>query len=70
MAYAVERAEALGIQAVFACTTAERVAAFFLRQGFREVASEDIPPSKWKGYDAARRVRVRCFRLEIATSSV
>jgi len=70
VAYAVERAEALGIKAVFACTTAERAAAFFLRLGFREAASEDIPPSKWKGYAAARRARVRCFRLEIAASPV
>jgi N-acetylglutamate synthase-like GNAT family acetyltransferase len=70
VAYAVERAGALGLGAVFACTTAERVAAFFLRQGFREVPQEDVPPSKWKGYDAARRTRVRCFRREIAAPPV
>lgn len=65
VAYAIERAAALGLGAVFACTTAERVASFFLRQGFREVEQGDVPPSKWKGYDGARRARVRCFRREI-----
>ncbi len=66
VAYAVERASALGLTAVFACTTEERVASFFLRQGFREAGQGEVPPSKWKGYDGARRTRVRCFRRELA----
>jgi N-acetylglutamate synthase-like GNAT family acetyltransferase len=65
VAYAVERAEALGLRAVFGCTTSERVAAFFLRQGFRDVPQEDVSAAKWRGYDAARRARVRCFRREL-----
>jgi amino-acid N-acetyltransferase len=65
VAYAVERAEATRLLAVFACTTEDRVAAFFLRNGFREVAQEDVPASKWKGYEAARRARVRCLRREL-----
>ncbi len=66
VAYASERAAALGLCTVFACTTSDRVAAFFLRNGFEEVAQEGVPASKWKGYDAARRSRVRCLRREIA----
>jgi len=66
VAHAVERAEAQGLVAVFGCSTLERVAAFFQRQGFREVAQEEVPVSKWKGYEPARRARVRCFRREIA----
>jgi len=66
VAHAVERAEVLGLAAVFGCTTMERVGAFFLRQGFREVTQDDVPASKWKGYEAARRARVRCFRRETA----
>lgn len=69
VAYALERAAVLGLTAVFACTTAERVAAFFLRQGFREVPQSEVPPAKWKGYDAGRRVRVRCLRCEIPASA-
>jgi N-acetylglutamate synthase-like GNAT family acetyltransferase len=66
VAHAVERAEAQGLVAVFGCTTLERVAAFFQRQGFREVTQDEVPVSKWKGYEPARRARVRCFRREIA----
>lgn len=65
VAHAVERAEALGLRAVFACTTMERVVAFFLRNGFREVPQEDVPASKWRGYEPARRAKVRCFRREL-----
>ena len=68
VAYAVERAEVQGLRAVFACTTMERVSAFFLRNGFREVTQEDVPSSKWRGYDAARRAKVRCFRRELTAS--
>lgn len=69
VAYACERAGALGLSAVFACTTSDRVAAFFLRNAFREVGQDDVPAAKWKGYDAARRARVRCLRREIAAPS-
>lgn len=65
VAHALERAKALGMVAVFACTTMERVGAFFSRQGFREVSREQVPASKWRGYDAERRARVRCFRHDL-----
>lgn len=63
--HAVESAETLGLGGVYACTTSERVAAFFLRNGFREVTQADVPAAKWRGYDAARRAAVRCFRREL-----
>jgi N-acetylglutamate synthase-like GNAT family acetyltransferase len=68
VAHAVERGQALGLAAVFACTTSERVAAFFLRQGFREVPQEELPASKLRCYDASRRARLRCFRKDLAAS--
>ncbi|MFP6665157.1 MAG: hypothetical protein VCC00_13195 [Deltaproteobacteria bacterium] len=54
-----------GIAFVFSVTTAERAAAFFLREKFVEVASESLPPAKWQGYDATRRARVRAFRYDL-----
>ena len=55
-----------GFGYVFACTTTERVAGFFQRNGFRRVAEEDVPPEKWRDYDPRRRPRVRCVRRELA----
>jgi amino-acid N-acetyltransferase len=69
VAAAVERAGTQGLRAVFACTTSERVGAFFERQGFHGVAQEDIPAARWEGYDAARRARVRCFQRELASDA-
>lgn len=68
VSFAVERAEEKGLRAVFACTTLEGVGAFFLRNGFREVPQEDVPASKWRGYEPERRARVRCFRRELRGS--
>jgi N-acetylglutamate synthase-like GNAT family acetyltransferase len=58
-------ARADGLAFVFSVTTAERAAAFFLREGFVEVASESLPSAKWQGYDGVRRARVRAFRYEL-----
>lgn len=63
--HALERAEASGFQFAFACTTAERVVAFFERQGFRRVGDGEIPAEKWRGYDPARRAAVRCLRRDL-----
>jgi amino-acid N-acetyltransferase len=49
-----------GHACVFACTTAERVAGFFERNGFRRVSPENVPAEKWRDYDPARRPRVLC----------
>jgi amino-acid N-acetyltransferase len=66
VAFALERARELGKRYVFACTTQERIAAFFTRNGFREVAQDEVPASKWADYDAERKARVRCFRFELS----
>jgi amino-acid N-acetyltransferase len=66
VAFSLARARSLGRRYVFACTTSERVGAFFVRHGFLAVPQDEVPASKWEGYDAARRARVRCFRHELA----
>lgn len=58
---ALEEGARRGIERVFACTTSERVAAFFERNGFERVASEALPREKWRGYDPARRERLLCL---------
>jgi amino-acid N-acetyltransferase len=63
--FAVERAAALGLRFVFACTTSERVVAFFEANGFRVVPADEIPAAKWQGYDPERRERVRCLRRDL-----
>jgi amino-acid N-acetyltransferase len=61
LGFACSWARELGLSWVYACTTSERVGAFFERNGFRGVAHQDIPAAKWRGYDAERRSRVRCY---------
>jgi N-acetylglutamate synthase-like GNAT family acetyltransferase len=63
--YGVAEARRLGLAYVFACTTSERVAQFFVRQSFREVAQDQLPDRRWLGYDPERRMQVRCFRMEL-----
>jgi amino-acid N-acetyltransferase len=52
---------------VYACTTSERVGAFFERHAFRPAAPDEVPAAKWRGYDLDRRTRVRCYRRDLAT---
>lgn len=59
--FAQERARSLRCRNVFACTTSDRVAAFFGRHGFTGVDAESLPDDKWVGYDAERRARVQCL---------
>jgi amino-acid N-acetyltransferase len=66
VAFALERARELGKRYVFACTTSERVGSFFARNGFREVGHDDLPAAKWADYDAERRAKVRCYRIDLA----
>jgi amino-acid N-acetyltransferase len=54
-----------GYSSVFACTTSERVAGFFERNGFRRVGPDDVPAEKWRDYDAERRERVQCLRRDL-----
>ncbi|MBF0186322.1 MAG: GNAT family N-acetyltransferase [Magnetococcales bacterium] len=43
------------LNGLFACTTHERVVAFFQREGFRIVSHDRIPQAKWTHYDEARK---------------
>jgi N-acetylglutamate synthase-like GNAT family acetyltransferase len=63
--YGIERARELGCRYVFACTTHERVAAFFERNAFRRARPDEVPEEKWRHYDPARRARVHCLRCDI-----
>lgn len=63
--HALARAEERDMSYVFACTTSERVANFFERQGFERVGPERVAPSKWHGYDRERRERVLCLRRDL-----
>ncbi len=62
VAFALERARALGHECVFACTTQPAVGAFFERNGLGEVSQDEIPASKWADYDPTRRAKVHCYR--------
>ncbi len=56
-----ERAAELGLRALFAVTVSAEAAAFFARRGFTEVAHDQVPPTKWVGYDAQRERQARTF---------
>ncbi len=65
VAFAVDLARVRKLEYAFACTTSSRVGGFFERNGFRAVPPDEVPASKWRGYDPERRARVSCFRLEL-----
>jgi amino-acid N-acetyltransferase len=65
VAFALTRARELGHDYVYACTTSQRVGAFFERNGFGEVGQDAVPAERWHGYDPARRQRVRCYRADL-----
>ncbi|HVS14767.1 MAG TPA: GNAT family N-acetyltransferase [Thermoanaerobaculia bacterium] len=65
VSFAVESARELGLEYVYACTTAERVGAWFQRFGFRPVDLAELPPEKWRGYDPQRRARLSCYRRDL-----
>lgn len=62
----VARAADEALAYVYACTTSDRAAAFFERNGFAEVPHDRVPAEKWSGYDPARRAQIRCFRRELS----
>lgn len=66
--WGVAEARRLGLSYVFACTTSERVAQFFMRLGFREVAQDRLPDRRWLGYDPERRMQVRCLRMDLGAA--
>jgi N-acetylglutamate synthase-like GNAT family acetyltransferase len=63
--FAVARAAELALRYVFACTTSEGVATFFLRQGFERVPAERVARAKWRGYDPARLARLVVLRRDL-----
>jgi N-acetylglutamate synthase-like GNAT family acetyltransferase len=66
--HARTRAEALDLDYVYACTTSERVAAFFARNGFCAVSPATLPPAKWRGYSQERRALLTCLRADLVPS--
>jgi amino-acid N-acetyltransferase len=58
-----------GLDFLFACTTQERVGAFFERQGFRRITHEETPAEKWEGYDPERRCAVAVYRFDLAPAA-
>jgi N-acetylglutamate synthase-like GNAT family acetyltransferase len=65
----VQEAQTLGLDFVFACTVDERAQQFFERQGFVRVGADDVPGSKWVGYDTRRRQHVAVFRVALPASA-
>jgi N-acetylglutamate synthase-like GNAT family acetyltransferase len=65
VAFALRRARAQKLRQVFACTTQPRVGAFFERLGFEPMPIEELPPSKWRGYDRRRRGRLLCYQRSV-----
>jgi amino-acid N-acetyltransferase len=61
----VREAQARMLRYVFACTSEDRAARFFVRLGFRRVRADALPAAKWRGYDAARIARLAIFRYEL-----
>jgi N-acetylglutamate synthase-like GNAT family acetyltransferase len=66
VAFALERAAQLGLERVFACTTQERVGAFFERNGFTAISADMLPEERWKNYDEERRTRLLCYQRAVA----
>jgi len=66
--HALAQAEQRGLERVFACTTQERVGAFFERMGFTPADSSELPASRWEGYDPGRRARLRCYQSRVGPS--
>ena len=69
LAHGLALARARGYGYVFACTTLERVASFFERNGFRLVGADALPADKWLGYDPERRARLTCLRKDVAAGA-
>lgn len=63
-------AESMGLEYVFAVTLDERAQQFFERMGFGRVDSDEVPASKWKGYDTRRRELVITYRRSLAARGI
>lgn len=61
----VHHGAALGLDSVFACTTAPQVVGFFERCGFVVVDQAAVPATKWDGYDPARRAEAVAVKHDL-----
>jgi amino-acid N-acetyltransferase len=50
---------------LFACTTQEGAQRLFKRHGFCRVSPENVPATKWQGYDLERKQHVVVYRREL-----
>ena len=65
VSHVLARARELDLSYVYACTTSDRVVGFFERNGFCRVRCDDLPATKWTGYDPARRALLSCLRSDL-----
>jgi N-acetylglutamate synthase-like GNAT family acetyltransferase len=59
-------AAASGLDYVCACALERRARRFFQQMGFTRAKHEDVPESKWFGYDRRRRARLAVFKRRVA----
>ncbi len=65
LTFAVRRARTQRLRVVFGVTTQRRVGVFFERLGFEPATAEELPASRWRGYDRRRRGRLLCYRRDL-----
>jgi len=53
---------------LFACTTQEGAQRLFERHGFCRVLPEEVPATKWRGYEAARKQQIAVYRRDLPRS--
>ncbi len=61
----VSEGERRGFAYLFACTTQEGAQRLFERHGFCRVTPEDVPATKWRGYDIARKQQIAVYRRDL-----
>lgn len=61
----VSEGEQRGFAYLFACTTQEGAQRLFERHGFCRVTPEDVPATKWRGYDIARKQQIAVYRRDL-----
>jgi amino-acid N-acetyltransferase len=61
----VSEGEQRGFTYLFACTTQEGAQRLFERHGFCRVVPEDVPATKWRGYETARKQQIAVYRRDL-----
>jgi amino-acid N-acetyltransferase len=61
----VSEGEQRGFAYLFACTTQEGAQRLFERHGFCRVTPEDVPATKWRGYDTGRKQQIVVYRRDL-----